>query len=94
MASGMTASSSIRASNSRDKRQAHKPSYERTGRGWVPECINDTTPEWLQALDIPYDLPFFDTDPYEPMPGGTKSICPFTLGWFVELPTPWYKVTP
>lgn len=43
-------------------------------------------PEWMQALDIKYDSSFFDTDPYEPMPGGTMSIWPFMLGHFVELP--------
>ncbi len=43
-------------------------------------------PEWMQALQIEYDLSFFDTDPYEPMPGGTMSIWPFFLGHFVELP--------
>jgi hypothetical protein len=43
-------------------------------------------PEWMQMLDLEYDLSFFDTDPYEPMPGGTMSIWPFQLGRFVELP--------
>lgn len=43
-------------------------------------------PEWMQALDIDYDLSFFDTDPYEPIPGGTMTIWPFHLGRFVELP--------
>ena len=43
-------------------------------------------PEWMQALEIQYDLSFFDTDPYEPIPGGTMSIWPFTVGRFVELP--------
>jgi hypothetical protein len=43
-------------------------------------------PEWLQALDVEYDASFFDTDPYEPMPGGTMSIWPFSLGRFIELP--------
>jgi peptidoglycan/xylan/chitin deacetylase (PgdA/CDA1 family) len=43
-------------------------------------------PEWMQALEIQYDSSFFDTDPYEPMPGGTMSIWPFLLGRFVELP--------
>jgi len=43
-------------------------------------------PEWMQALDIEYDLSFFDTDPFEPIPGGTMSIWPFFLGRFVELP--------
>ncbi len=43
-------------------------------------------PEWMQALDIEYDLSFFDTDPFEPLPGGTMTIWPFQLGRFVELP--------
>lgn len=43
-------------------------------------------PDWMQLLDIEYDLSFFDTDPYEPMPGGVMSIWPFTIGRFIELP--------
>jgi hypothetical protein len=43
-------------------------------------------PEWMQALDIDYDLSFFDTDPFEPIPGGTMSIWPFSIGRFIELP--------
>jgi len=43
-------------------------------------------PEWMQALNIEYDLSFFDTDPYEPIPGGTMSLWPFFTGHFVELP--------
>ena len=43
-------------------------------------------PEWMQALDIEYDSSFFDTDPFEPIPGGTISIWPFFCGRFVELP--------
>ena len=43
-------------------------------------------PEWLQALEVEYDTSFFDTDPYEPLPGGTMSIWPFALGRFIELP--------
>ena len=43
-------------------------------------------PRWQQALRVEYDLSFFDTDPYEPMPGGTMSMWPFFLGHFVELP--------
>jgi peptidoglycan/xylan/chitin deacetylase (PgdA/CDA1 family) len=43
-------------------------------------------PEWMQALEVDYDLSFFDTDPYEPIPGGTMSIWPFQIGHFVELP--------
>lgn len=43
-------------------------------------------PEWMQDLEIEYDLSFFDTDPYEPIPGGTMNIWPFFIGHFVELP--------
>jgi len=43
-------------------------------------------PEWMQALDVEYDASFFDTDPFEPIPGGTMSIWPFTMGRFLELP--------
>lgn len=59
-------------------------------RSW--EAVGFRTPymhrnaEWLQALNLEYDLSFFDTDPHEPMPGGTMSIWPFLLGAFVELP--------
>ena len=43
-------------------------------------------PLWMQSLDIEYDLSFFDTDPYEPMAGGSMSIWPYMIGHFVELP--------
>jgi len=43
-------------------------------------------PEWMQILDIEYDLSFFDTDPYEPITGGTMNPWPFFIGHFVELP--------
>jgi len=43
-------------------------------------------PQWMQALEIEYDLSFFDTDPYEPIPGGTMSVWPFEIGRFIELP--------
>ena len=43
-------------------------------------------PEWMQLLDMDYDLSFFDTDPFEPMPGGVMSLWPFVIGRFVELP--------
>ncbi len=48
--------------------------------------LNIRNPAWMQALEIEYDLSFFDTDPFEPLPGGTMSIWPFTIGRFVELP--------
>lgn len=43
-------------------------------------------PEWMQALQADYDSTFFDTDPFETIPGGTMSIWPFMLGRLVELP--------
>ena len=43
-------------------------------------------PEWMQSLEVEYDLSFFDTDPWEPIPGGTMCIWPFIIGRFIELP--------
>jgi peptidoglycan/xylan/chitin deacetylase (PgdA/CDA1 family) len=48
--------------------------------------LTHRNPEWMQLLEIEYDSSFCDTDPYEPMAGGTMSIWPFRLGHFVELP--------
>lgn len=48
--------------------------------------LTHRNPEWMQNLDIQWDSSFFDTDPYEPMPGGTMTIWPFFIGHFVELP--------
>lgn len=48
--------------------------------------LTHRNPGWMQALDIEYDSSFFDTDPFEPIPGGTMSIWPFQMGQFVELP--------
>jgi len=42
--------------------------------------------EWMQALNIQYDASCFDYDPFQPFPGGVKSIWPFIAGRFVELP--------
>jgi peptidoglycan/xylan/chitin deacetylase (PgdA/CDA1 family) len=42
--------------------------------------------EWLQELNIKYDLSCFDYDPFQPFPGGTGSIWPFIAGKFVEIP--------
>jgi hypothetical protein len=48
--------------------------------------LTHRNPAWMQTLEITYDLSFFDTDPFEPISGGTMSIWPFTIGHFVELP--------
>jgi peptidoglycan/xylan/chitin deacetylase (PgdA/CDA1 family) len=43
-------------------------------------------PVWMQDLAIEYDSSFPDTDPYEPIAGGTMTIWPFFMGHFIELP--------
>ena len=48
--------------------------------------LTHRNPVWMQELDVEYDLSFFDTDPFEPIPGGAMSIWPFFVGHFVELP--------
>jgi len=48
--------------------------------------LTHRNPRWMQDLEIEYDSSFFDTDPFEPIAGGTMSIWPFQLGRFVELP--------
>jgi hypothetical protein len=42
--------------------------------------------EWLQELNVEYDASYFDTDPFQAMPGGVGSLWPFRMGRFVELP--------
>lgn len=69
------------------RRVADVNSYlHRFGAGGFRAPLTHRHPEWMQDLEIDYDLSFFDTDPYEPMPGGTMSIWPFQVGHFVELP--------
>jgi hypothetical protein len=58
----------------------------RTGAAGFRAALTHRNPEWMQDLDLEYDLSFFDTDPYEPIPGGTMSLWPFMIGRFVELP--------
>ncbi|MCB1097963.1 MAG: glycosyltransferase [Verrucomicrobiae bacterium] len=47
--------------------------------------------DWLHDLNILYDASTFDTDPFEPQPGGAETIFPFTISdgnerRYVELP--------
>lgn len=58
----------------------------RTGAAGFRAALTHRNPEWMQALNLEYDLSFFDSDPFEPIPGGTMSLWPFVLGRFVELP--------
>ena len=48
--------------------------------------LTHRNPAWMQALELDYDSSFFDTDPFEPMPGGSMSIWPYQIGRFIELP--------
>jgi peptidoglycan/xylan/chitin deacetylase (PgdA/CDA1 family) len=41
---------------------------------------------WMQELGCLYDSSFPDTDPFQPQPGGCRSILPFFLGDLLELP--------
>ena len=43
-------------------------------------------PSWMQDLAVEWDSSFFDTDPFEPMPGGVMTVWPYVMGRFVELP--------
>ena len=42
--------------------------------------------EWMPELQFEYDSSYFDTDPYEPQPGGCCTIWPFFIGDLLELP--------
>lgn len=42
--------------------------------------------DWMQELPFDYDASFFDTDPFEPQPGGCAHVFPYMLGKLVELP--------
>lgn len=48
--------------------------------------LTHRNPGWMQALEMEYDLSFFDTDPFESIAGGSMTIWPFTIGHFAELP--------
>ena len=41
---------------------------------------------WLERLPVEWDSSCFDTDPFEPQPGGVLSWFPYRLGPLVELP--------
>ncbi len=42
--------------------------------------------EWMPELKFEYDSSYFDTDPYEPQPGGCCSIWPYYIGDLLEMP--------
>ena len=47
---------------------------EKTGAVGMRFPLNLRQPHWMQGLKIEYDLSFFDTDPFEPIPGGGRMI--------------------
>ena len=59
---------------------------EKTGAVGFRAALLHRNPQWMQDLHLAYDLSFFDTDPFEPIPGGTMSLWPFSIGRFLELP--------
>lgn len=70
------------------KQRAKKINYYLNEYGAVGfrSPLTHRNPYWMQSLEIEYDLSFFDTDPFEPIPGGTMSLWPFIIGNFIELP--------
>ena len=81
---------------SRERFQRHAVSINRYLREW--ESVGFVSPSmhrnlgWMHQLDIEYDASTFDTDPFEPQPGGVETIFPFTVHGdrnqkgYVELP--------
>ena len=59
---------------------------ERSGASGFRAPLTHRQPEWMQYMSVEYDGSFFDTDPYETIPGGTMSLWPFVVGHFIELP--------
>ncbi len=41
---------------------------------------------WMPELGCAYDSSYPDTDPFQPQPGGCRSVLPFFLGDLVEVP--------
>jgi hypothetical protein len=70
------------------ERRSHKINAHLQASGAVGfrSPLTHRNPEWMQSLQIEYDSSFFDSDPFEPIPGGTMSLWPFLMGRFVELP--------
>jgi len=60
------------------------------GREWGATGFRSSStyrnPDLLPQLEFDYDLSFFDTDPYEPQPGGCLSLFPYFIGDLVEIP--------
>ncbi len=85
---GLNHDGKLFSSHTEFKRRAERINHHLRALGAVGfrSPLTHRHPEWMQALDIEYDLSFFDTDPLEAMPGGVMSIWPFTIGQFVELP--------
>lgn len=70
--------------------QERLASINRIARQWGATGFRSAStyrnPHWLDGMDFEYDSSFFDTDPYEPQPGGSLSLFPFFFGDCLELP--------
>jgi hypothetical protein len=60
--------------------------HGRPGAGGFRSPLSRRHPQRMQALDAEYGTACFDTDPFEPLPGGTMSTWPFLMGRLVQLP--------
>lgn len=60
------------------------------GRQWGAAGFRSAStyrdPELIGGLEFEYDASYFDTDPYEPQPGGCLSLFPYFLDEKVEIP--------
>ncbi len=75
----------------RRAKQINRYIAEWKASGFRSPCMHHNLP-WLHDLNVEYDASTYDTDPFEPMGGGVKTIFPFIVGdtktdrSFVELP--------
>jgi len=58
--------------------QINKHLKEWDSRGFSSPCMHHNL-EWVQELNIDYDISTYDTDPFEPQGGGIGTIFPFRV---------------
>ncbi|HEV3363282.1 MAG TPA: hypothetical protein VG795_03945, partial [Acidimicrobiia bacterium] len=59
---------------------------QRWGAAGFRAPATQRTWDWMPLLGFDYDTSYFDTDPFEPQPGGCLSWLPLLNGDMVELP--------
>jgi peptidoglycan/xylan/chitin deacetylase (PgdA/CDA1 family) len=76
--------------SSRKQFEAQLPRIHRYLREWGAAGFRSPAlhrnAAWMPELGCIYDSSFPDTDPFQPQPGGCRSILPFFLGDLLELP--------